>query len=91
MDYPKYNHLLIPFTLGAIVTTLPQITGWHVFTITSERIYVILTLVYVVLDYTLWATKVVEQLTKHLKIKCFSIPYPGNPKVNEELELDTVV
>lgn len=32
--------------------------------------------IYLFLNYWLWAIKVIDQISKHLGIKCFVIPYP---------------
>jgi hypothetical protein len=41
----------------------------------SEAVYVWAIFSFLVVDYTLWAMKVIEQMCDHLNIKCFVIPY----------------
>lgn len=46
-----------------------------IFNATFEHFYVWAMFLYLFFDYFLWVIKVIDQLCKHLKIKCFTIPY----------------
>jgi ethanolaminephosphotransferase len=76
-SYPKFNFLHLPFSIGLILSYAPMFGYKSLFTADTEILYVYGIFIFILVDYCLWSIKTVEQFCSHLKIKCFSIPYPS--------------
>ncbi|KAI8868299.1 Choline/ethanolaminephosphotransferase [Ramicandelaber brevisporus] len=81
--FPWFTVQIVPLVAGAVIMYVPYLKGEKEGWIShaTEIKFLWATLAFVSVAYLHWAMLVTERFTKHLGIKCFSIPYP--PKQNK--------
>ncbi|KAI8906250.1 CDP-alcohol phosphatidyltransferase-domain-containing protein [Gorgonomyces haynaldii] len=82
--YPQFKFIYVPFVVGGLLSWSPYF-GFQFWTPQLEHALIHLLFAYLLVEYCLFISTVINQFCSHLGIQCLRIPYPPK-KHKQEVE-----